>query len=82
MCGTIQPLSGYYRAYSSDSTKTGLLFRYFDAAGTQLSSGSDPFRLARIQITARAVSAVSVTLDGSARSAGDSGVVSAALRND
>jgi type II secretory pathway pseudopilin PulG len=82
VCGSIQPLSGYYRAYSSDTTKTGLLFRYFDAAGAQFSSGSDPTRLARIQITARAVSAVTVTLDGSARSSGDSGVVTAALRND
>jgi type II secretory pathway pseudopilin PulG len=82
VCGSIQPLSGYYKPYSSDTTKTGLLFRYFDAAGAQLSSGSDPARLARIQITARAVSAVTVTLDGSARSSGDSGVVTAALRNE
>jgi hypothetical protein len=82
VCGSIQPLSGYYKPYSSDTAKTGLLFRYFDAAGAQLSSGSDPTRLSRIQITARAVSLLTVTLGGSARSSGDSGVVTAALRND
>lgn len=82
VCGSIQPLSGYYRPYSSDTAKTGLLFRYFDAAGAQLSPAGDPMRLARIQVTARALSAVTVTLDGSGRSSSDSGVVTAALRNE
>ncbi len=81
VCGAIQPISGYYKSYSSDSTKTGLLFRYYDSSNQQLSVQSDPLLLSRIQITARALSAVSVTIDGSARTAGDSGSVTAALRN-
>jgi len=81
VCGSIQPLSGYYRAYSSDTAKTGLSFRYFDAANGPLSASSDPLRLARVVISAKALSAIPVTLDRTARSAADSGTVSAAIRN-
>ncbi len=81
VCATIQPLSGYYKSYSADSAKTGLLFRYFDSSNQQLAAQSDPLRISRVQITARALSAVTVNLDGSARAAGDSGSVAAALRN-
>jgi type II secretory pathway pseudopilin PulG len=82
VCGSIQPLSGYYRSYSSDTTRTGLLFRYFDAANAALSSSADPLQLARIQISARALSAVPVTLDAAGRSAADTGRISAAFRNE
>jgi prepilin-type N-terminal cleavage/methylation domain-containing protein len=80
-CGAIQPLSGYYRSYSSDSTRSGILFRFFDAANHALPTGSDPLRIARVQIVARALSPTPVTMDGSAKPISDSTVVSAALRN-
>ena len=80
-CGAIQPLSGYYRPYSSDSARTGILFRFFDAANRALSPGSDPLRIARVQIVARALSPTPVTMDGSAKPIADSSVASAALRN-
>lgn len=80
-CGTIQPLSGYYRAYSSDPERTGILFRYLDGAGTQLTPGSDPLRVARIEVVARALSPTSIAIGGSQKTAGDSAIVSAALRN-
>lgn len=80
-CGTIQPLSGNYQSFSSDTTRTGILFRFFDTANHQLGPGSDPLRIARVQIVARATSSVSVTIDGLGKSAADSTIVSAALRN-
>ena len=80
-CGAIQPLSGDYRGYSSDTTRTGLLFRYFDAAGVALSPGSDPMRLASVRISARALSSAAVSFNGTSRSAADSGVASASVRN-
>jgi len=82
VCGAIQPLSGYYRPYSSDSARTGLLFRYFDSSDRQLTQSSDALRLARIQISARALSAVAVTLDRVGRQSADSGSVTASIRND
>ena len=81
VCGSIQPLSGYYRPYSSDTARTGILFRYLDASGTQLPAGSDPLRVARIEVSARALSPMPVTVGTSPRTAGDSAVVSVALRN-
>lgn len=81
VCGSIQPLSGYYRPYSADTSRTGILFRYLDPGGAQLSSGSDPLRIARIEVVARALSPTPVAIGGSARTAGDSAIVTAALRN-
>jgi prepilin-type N-terminal cleavage/methylation domain-containing protein len=80
-CGAIQPISGNYQSFSSDTTRTGILFRFFDSASQQLGPGSDPLRIARVQIVARALSSVSVTIDGVGKSAADSTTVSAALRN-
>jgi prepilin-type N-terminal cleavage/methylation domain-containing protein len=80
-CGAIQPLSGNYQSFSADTTRTGILFRFFDSASGQLGPGSDPLRIARVQIVARAMSSVSVTIDGVGKSAADSTTVSAALRN-
>jgi prepilin-type N-terminal cleavage/methylation domain-containing protein len=80
-CGAIQPLSGSYQSFSSDTTRTGILFRFFDSSNHQLAAGSDPLRIARIQIIARASSSVSVTIDGVGKTAADSTTVSATLRN-
>lgn len=81
VCGAIQPVSGYYQPYSSDSSNTGILFRYFDAAGRQVPSGGDGSRVSRVQIWARAASSIPVTIDNVPRTAADSTVISAALRN-
>lgn len=80
-CGVIQPLSGHYQAYSADSARTGILFRFFDSGNRALSPGSDPTRVARVQIVARARSSIPVTMNGAARNASDSASASAALRN-
>jgi hypothetical protein len=52
-CGTVQPISGPYRAHSRDARATGLLFEYFDASGQTLDAAAAPLALARVDITAR-----------------------------
>lgn len=52
-CGSIQPLSGPYRAYSPDPSRTGFLFEYFDAHGERLDVSADALSVARVDITAR-----------------------------
>ena len=81
VCGSIQPLSGYYKSYSSDVARTGIFFRYLDASGSELGSGSDPLRVARIEIVARALSSTTVVIGGAPKSAADTAGVSVAPRN-
>lgn len=81
ICGGIQPVSGYYRPFSRDTSQTGILFRFLDAAGGTIAPGADPLRLARVQISVHATSSVPVPLDVKAKNAADSMTVSAALRN-
>lgn len=52
-CGSIQPLSGPYRAYSPDPSRTGFLFEYFDAAGERVAPGAEALAVSRVDITAR-----------------------------
>jgi len=78
-CGPVQPVSGPYAGYSSDPGATGLLFEYVDARGEPVEASS-PIDVARVDITARAVSPGNPT-DGGARQGGDSGKVSLAIRN-
>jgi len=81
ICGAIQPVSGYYQAYSPDPSRTGMLFRFFDRENAPLAPGSDPQRVSRIEIIARAASPIAVTLDGAPHTAVDSASSTAALRN-
>ncbi len=81
VCGAIQPLSGPYRAYSSNPGSTGLLFEFFDELGGRLGAGSSPLTLARIDITARAESRHRLTVEGRTVMPADSGTVSVAVRN-
>jgi hypothetical protein len=74
-------VSGYYKAFNKDTSRTGIVFRFFDAAGQPVSS-TEPTRLARVDITVRATSAVGVLLDTDQKNAADSTKVSATLRND
>jgi prepilin-type N-terminal cleavage/methylation domain-containing protein len=80
-CGAIQPVSGYYRPYSTDSSRTGIFFRYLDGAGQPLGRASSPLRLARVEVTSHSLSPVSVTIDSKAKTASDSASAATALRN-
>ena len=80
-CGTVQPVSGPYRAYNRDPRATGLLFEYFDAAGQVLDVASAPLALARVDVTARSESGHLLPSDGPFhRRIADSGTVSVATR--
>ena len=80
-CGAIQPLSGPYRDYSFNPTRTGLLFEYFDGAGAKLSPGASPLTLARVDITARAQSRQQILVEGQAHTPSDSATITIAIRN-
>jgi prepilin-type N-terminal cleavage/methylation domain-containing protein len=80
-CGTIQPVSGPYRSYSSDSRATGLLFEYFDSAGTRLDIAAPASALARIDVTARSESRQRNSFGQHRANIADSATVSVALRN-
>ena len=80
-CGSIQPLSGPYRAYSSDPRNTGLLFEYFDDSGRRLADGASPLALARVDITARSEGRQRIVVEGRVNIPADSGTVAIAIRN-
>lgn len=80
-CGAIQPLSGPYRDYSSDSGHTGLLFEYFDASGNRLTPASSPLAIARVDISARAESRHRIIVGNRVSTPADSATVSIAIRN-
>ena len=80
-CGAIQPLSGPYRGHSSDRSRTGLAFEYFDGSGKSLALGESPVALARVDITARAESRHRINVEGRVSVPSDSATLSIALRN-
>lgn len=81
VCGSIQPVSGPYRPYSTDPEKTGLLLSYFDARGEALRSGGPPLSVVRVDITARASSKVLLLRKGSSANEPRSAHRSVAIRN-
>ena len=81
LCGAIQPLSGAYRAYSSNPRSTGLLFEFFDASGVRLPVGSSTLTLARVDITARSEIRQRLMVEGHAWIPADSATASVAVRN-
>lgn len=81
VCGSVQPVSGFYQAYSADTARTGMMLRYFDSANQPLSGAGSALRVARVQISTRAVSGIPTTIDGIAKAARDSATISVALRN-
>ena len=81
VCGSIQPLSGPYRGYSTNREATGLLFEYFDAHGERLITAPSPLELARVDVTARAESRHRILIEQTAIAPGDSATVSVAIRN-
>jgi prepilin-type N-terminal cleavage/methylation domain-containing protein len=80
-CGTIQPLSGPYRAYSSNALATGLLFEFFDGVGARFGAGSSALALARVDVAARAESRHRLEVEGRAWTPADSAMLSIAVRN-
>lgn len=80
-CGVIQPVSGGYRAYTSDRLATGLLFEYFDANGQRLPPDASPLALARVDITARSESGQQASVSDAAHKISDSATVSVAIRS-
>jgi hypothetical protein len=80
-CGPVQPLSGPYRAYSSDSRDSGLDFEYFDARGQPLGPSDSPLMLARVDITARSERSQRIPTSGLAGGISESATISVAVRN-
>jgi hypothetical protein len=80
-CGVIQPVSGPYRAYSSDPRASGLLFEYFDATGQRLGALASPLALARVDITARSEGTEQAVVGARPNTISDSATVSVAIRN-
>jgi len=78
VCGAVQPLSGPYRAYGSDSTASGMRFEYFNGRGEPTTSAAE---LARVTITARSESRHRIPIDGRQWRPADSATVSIAVRN-
>lgn len=81
VCGSIQPLSGPYRDYSSNPRGTGLLFEYFDESGSRLTAGASPLAIARVDITARAESRQRIVVEQGVNTPADSATVAIAIRN-
>ena len=81
VCGSIQPLSGPYRDYSSNPQGTGLLFEYFDESGDRLTAGASPLAIARVDITARAESRHRIVVERGITKPADSATVAIAIRN-
>ena len=81
VCGAIQPLSGPYRAYSSNPRSTGLLFEFFDGSGARIPPGSSSLALARVDITARSETRQRLTVEGRNWMPAASATVSIAVRN-
>ena len=81
VCGAIQPLSGPYRAFSSNPRSTGLLFEFFDGSGVRLPPGSSWLTLARVDVTARSESRQRLGIEGHSWMPADSATVSIGVRN-
>lgn len=79
-CDAIQPVSGAYRAYSSNPLTSGLIFEYFDASGQKLEPTASSLSLARVDITARSESPQQHWA-GQQPKISDSATVSIAIRN-
>ena len=79
VCGAIQPLSGPYKAYTSNAGLSGLLFEYFDAHGARLGAGATS--LARVDFSARSASHQRLIVEDHAWAPSDSATVTVAVRN-
>jgi len=78
VCGSVQPVSGPYRSYSSDRRLTGVVFEYFDSIGQRVTA-SNSFALARVDITARADAGAAIASPAGRIS--DSATTTVSIRN-
>ena len=51
----VQPVSGPFAAYSRSAATTGLLLRYLDANGVEVTPGADVRQITRVEVVARSV---------------------------
>jgi type II secretory pathway pseudopilin PulG len=79
-CGTIQPVSGPYKRYSSDGSRTGFLFEFFDARGDRV-TGNSPLAVARVDVSSRAESRKRRRIGETDRPIAASAAHSVAIRN-
>lgn len=81
---TVQPVAGPLHPRSADAVRSGLVFRYLDAVGSELAAPVDPARIAAVAVVARARSRRPVRVAGMALPGdefSDSAVTIIALRN-
>lgn len=82
---TIQPVAGPLRSYNGDRARTGLLFVYRDASGSELPQPVNPFDIVAVGVTTRAESLRPVRVSGLASQPGgayaDSLSLTIGLRN-
>ena len=80
-CAGVQPVSGPYDSYSP-GVGSGLTFRYYDAAGSEVPAASTGKSVARVEIVLRGASAGQVMLAGDSRRLfTDSTIVAVSPRN-
>jgi hypothetical protein len=75
----VQPVSGPFASYSRRGGASGLVLRYFDAAGMELFDASDASRIARVSVAAR--SAGRGALSAQRGTVSDSQTVGVRVRN-
>jgi hypothetical protein len=64
-CGSLEPVSGPYQAYSASPGQSGLVFTYYDSTGLALDPALAKARnVARIDVTLRAQTQTPITLSG------------------
>jgi len=64
-CGSLEPVSGPYQAYSATPGQSGLVFAYYDSTGVVLDPAVAKARnVARIDVTLRAQTQTPITLSG------------------
>jgi hypothetical protein len=59
----VQPVSGPFAAYSRSAASTGLLMRYLDANGVEVTPDADVRQITRVEVVARSVSSGGLSTD-------------------
>jgi prepilin-type N-terminal cleavage/methylation domain-containing protein len=59
----VQPVSGPFAAYSRIAANTGLLMRYLDANGVEVTPDADVRQITRVEVAARSVSSGGLSTD-------------------
>jgi type II secretory pathway pseudopilin PulG len=79
---TLEPVSGPYRSYASGAGASGLSFKYYDEAGSAVTTMAAATTIARVDLVIRGQTKNSIRVDGMQRgNFKDSLVVKIAIRN-